>query len=174
MYVYNPRYPDTGGGPDFLKSFPPGVLGPGAPRWYSTEHLRFPVSASRCWLANLETGNRRFFVFVDKGREFLFRGRAVALMLCQPEIQGQASRNRKSAISCFWICQPASCCGNRKSQMFCFFCWEGRGIPLTWARWCSHAVSSRNPNTSNQKQTGSSKTDAFWSDQTSCNKSSWP
>ena len=67
----------------------------------STEHLRFPVSASRCWLANLETGNRRFFVFVQKGREFLFRGRAVALMLCQPEIQGQASRNRKSAISCF-------------------------------------------------------------------------
>ena len=41
--------------------------------------------------------------------------------------------------------------GNRKSPIFCF-CRKGKGILVSRARCCSHAVSARNPRPSKQKQ----------------------
>ena len=58
---------------------------------------------------------------------------------------------RTSAISCFCVAMLAGEFGNRKSPIFCF-CPKGKGILVSRARCCSHAVSARNPRPSKQKQ----------------------
>ena len=58
---------------------------------------------------------------------------------------------RTSAISCFCVAMLAGEFGNRKSPIFCF-CPKGKGIIVSRARCCSHAVSARNPRPSKQKQ----------------------
>ena len=86
---------------------------------YSTEHLRFPVSAATCWLANSETGNRRFSVSACLALDFWLTQHESNSAPAKQEFPSLLDKNKKSAISCFQIRQPTSRRRNRKSQMFC-------------------------------------------------------